>query len=247
MRRPTTDQMLRRRAAVIAVAVVVLLASGALAVTGLRNDSDDPDARVVASNNPETSEPPGDPIQPAAPTTTTSTGRFVVAPGTSEEIGDGVLHTYRVEAEDGTGVDPAEFAAEVEIILSSEQGWTTADGIALQRVDADADIVVTLATPSTVDLLCFPLRTQGQVSCAQEQRAVINLDRWQLGAQPSRLDIADYRTYVISHEVGHTLGHDHVDCPSPGAPAPVMMQQTHGIGECAPNPWPVPVEDRAGG
>lgn len=35
--------------------------------------------------------------------------------------------------------------------------------------------------------------------------------------------------------MGHILGYDHVKCPGKGHPAPIMMQQTLGIGECSPN------------
>jgi hypothetical protein len=163
-------------------------------------------------------------------------------------VGTGPLHTYRVEVEEGTGVDPDRFGDRVEEILSDPRGWTTAEGISLQRVgpDVEADIVVKLTTPATTDLLCHPLETESYYSCAPDDEAYINVDRWFHGGPRSRLAVVDYRSYVISHEVGHVLGHGHVECPAPGAPAPVMMPQTESIGECAPNPWPVPDEARTG-
>lgn len=196
-------------------------------------------------------EPPGPRATPVAdaprpPAATVPTGRFLAAPGEGEVAGSGPLRTYRVEVEEGSGVAAADFARVVEEIVGDPRGWTTAEGISLQRVEGDADMVVALATPPTVDLLCFPLDTDGDVSCANEGRAVINLERWRTGAAPSRLTLPDYRRYLVSHEIGHLLGHGHVECPGPGAPAPVMVQQTLGIGECAPNPWPAPAARATG-
>jgi hypothetical protein len=130
----------------------------------------------------------------------------------------------------------------VDRILGDRHGWTAPGTLRLQRVSSGAvDFRVVVATPATTDHLCAPLKTNGRYSCFQDGRSVINLDRWTIGAEDkAKLALPEYRQYVISHEVGHALGHGHVGCPSAGALAPVMMQQTKGIGTCAPNPWPYP-------
>ena len=63
----------------------------------------------------------------------------------------------------------------------------------------------------------------------------LNADRWFHGAAASKLSLTDYRQYMVSHEIGHILGHDHKKCPCKNCPAPIMMQQTLGIGECKPS------------
>lgn len=255
MRRPTRAQLTHRRLLALGV---LLLAGLALAWAALVSSDSGP-ARHAA--RPPATEAPADPAPsaPSAPpttaapttaaaptTTTTPTGRFVADPGTGPVVGAGPLRTYRVEVEEGSGIDAGRFGDRVEEILSDPRGWTTVDGISLQRVEGEAELVVTLATPATTDELCFPLDTAGEHSCATVGRAIINLDRWLTGATPAGLTLADYRRYVVSHEFGHTLGHGHVQCPAPGTPAPVMMQQTISIGDCAPNPWPLPSEVATG-
>lgn len=242
MRRPSPDQADRRRVTTLVVSIVLVgcAALGLVSLTGRGGEPVPADQPIRAAAPPPS--PESRPAATTAPPTTTSTGAFLPSVISGPVVGEGLLHTYRVEVEQGTGIDPDGFAERVEAILSSPSGWIAADGISLQRVAVDARIVVTLATAATVDLLCYPLETASQVSCAQPGRAIINLDRWLDGAEPSHLDISDYQAYVISHEVGHTLGHGHVDCPAPGVPAPVMMQQTLSIGDCAPNPWPVPTD-----
>ena len=66
----------------------------------------------------------------------------------------------------------------------------------------------------------------------------INEDRWMNGSVESKLQLKDYRTYVINHEIGHILGKGHrVTCTVDGY-TPVMMQQTRGTYNCTPNPYP---------
>jgi hypothetical protein len=238
MRRPTRAQILRRWSLAAALLVVVVALAWGLLVRDSGGRSATADTTSTSTTVPTTTTAP----MTTAPPTTRSTGVFVpdVSPP-GPVVGTGPLRTYRVEVEEGAGVPVEEFTAEVERILSDPRGWTTADGISLQRLPGpEAEMTVTLATPGTVDLLCYPLQTDGDVSCAQEGRAIINVLRWQEGAAPSQLPLGPYREYLISHEVGHVLGHHHVPCPGPDVLAPVMLQQTLGIAPCAPNPWPVP-------
>jgi hypothetical protein len=132
---------------------------------------------------------------------------------------------------------PPDFARRRLSVLTLGCAFLVAVAVALA---VDGDDTPSPAIPATTDARCAPLETDGEVSCRNGADVMINLRRWLEGAPASELSIRDYRTYVVNHEVGHALGYDHVDCPGPGAVAPVMVQQTLGLGGCLPNPWPHP-------
>ncbi|CAN5749467.1 hypothetical protein BH10ACT1_BH10ACT1_35550 [soil metagenome] len=234
----------RRRRASVAVGAVAVVVLGLLAASTLSRGGGERRAEPTgAAARPSTTERTTSTAAAILSTTstTTPTGRFTRAPGGSPVVGTGHLYRYAVEVEEGSGIDVQAFARAVDATLADRRGWTTADGIALQRVsDGSAELLVRLATPATTDVLCAPLTTEGQVSCGHNAMAVINLTRWQKGATPSGLDLAGYRSYVVTHEFGHLIGHRHEVCPGPGRRATTMMQQTYDIGACTPNPWPAP-------
>jgi hypothetical protein len=163
--------------------------------------------------------------------------RYLMVPGSADAPGLGRVVRYSVEIERGLSVSPELFAAWVHRILNDPLGWGRGGRtIRFVRVDSDpVDVRVSLSTPALTDRECAPLRTYGQVSCYNHGRAVINADRWLQGSPTYGPDLRDYRFYLISHEVGHSLGHHHVHCPYPGAPAPVMEQQTKSLEGCRPN------------
>lgn len=167
-------------------------------------------------------------------------GEFLVAPGQTPAAGVGTLTTYTVEVEAEVPVEVQGAAGVVDQVLADPRGWTATGAHALARVEVGSDIRVLVATPETTDALCAPLDTGGRLSCRNGDLVVLNAWRWLNGAPAYAGNLRDYRRYLISHEVGHALGNPHVACPGPGRLAPVMMQQTKGLGECVANPWPSP-------
>jgi hypothetical protein len=145
----------------------------------------------------------------------------------------------RIEIEDGVAVDPECFAETVASILNDPRGWGAGGQLAFQPVtDDDPDLRLVLASPGMADRLCFPLRTGGKYSCRNHDTVVLNLARWESGTEEYAGNLEIYRQYLVNHEVGHYLGHGHTSCPGTEEPAPVMMQQTKGLGECSLNGWP---------
>jgi hypothetical protein len=153
---------------------------------------------------------------------------------------------YSVEVEDGITANEKEFADTVRTVLADARGWASADGVGFVPVPpadvqagAAVDVRITLATPQLTARLCAPLNTTiSEVSCWNGGRAVINLFRWARGSTTFGADLAGYRAYLINHEVGHGLGHRHQQCPAPGQPAPIMVQQTKSLEGCTAWPWP---------
>lgn len=174
----------------------------------------------------------------------TATGTFTVVPG-SEAAPDASRRavTLLIRAEDGAGVDAEAFAAEALTILNDERGWGPIEGVSFARTDdpAAADLTLTIASPATTEVLCGELPTRGYTSCGRVDTVNINAARWAHGADAFTAaggSIEEYRIYLLNHEVGHPLGQWHVDCPAPGAAAPVMLQQTLRLQGCVPNGWP---------
>lgn len=173
-------------------------------------------------------------------------GTFTVAPGrvpapdpARREI------SVLVRTEDGIPVEAVAFADQAMSILNDPRGWGPVDGVSFARTDTDAeaDVVITLASPATTEVLCGELPTNGYTSCGRGRPVNINGDRWVEGAAAfmnAGGSIEDYRSYVINHEIGHSLSHPHERCPAAGAIAPVMLQQTLTMGSCVPNGWPNP-------
>jgi pyruvate/2-oxoglutarate dehydrogenase complex dihydrolipoamide acyltransferase (E2) component len=182
--------------------------------------------------------------EPDVPQNGTGSTHVVAVPAVANHA-SGRTVRYTVEVEGGLGVDEAQVAATVQGILLDERGWQGVDHVRFVNVSPEraraggqVDIRVTLASPGLTDRLCAPMRTMSQVSCWNGERSVLNFRRWALGDDSYGADVARYRVYQVNHEVGHGLGHQHEQCAAQGARAPVMVQQTLGLGGC--KPWPYP-------
>jgi hypothetical protein len=136
-----------------------------------------------------------------------------------------------------TAVDPdvqypdSKFREEVTIYLNDPDGWSRFHHF--EYAATGRAKVIRLCTPKAIRAVgCV----EDELSCAILGGSDIwlNADRWIHGGPKSKLPLEEYRQYMVSHEMGHSLGYEHAKCPGSG-PVPVMVQQTLGIGSCEPN------------
>ncbi|WP_053691716.1 DUF3152 domain-containing protein [Streptomyces sp. WM6372] len=178
-------------------------------------------------------------------------GTFDTVPGVAPAPGKGKKIRYRVDVEQGLGLDAQLFAEAVHRTLNDDRSWGHGGTKTFERVPGgEADFVITLASPGTTGVWCAKSdldTTVDNVSCdsASTDRVMINAFRWAQGSTTYGADqMFAYRQMLINHEVGHRLGHGHVNCQTPGALAPIMQQQTKSLDiggiQCKPNPWVFP-------
>jgi hypothetical protein len=129
--------------------------------------------------------------------------------------------------------NPAQIEFYVVIYLNDPDGWSR-KGYFFMPVASHGDVSIRLSSPETIEKKCALPKG---LSCAElgGKHMYLNADRWFHGASKSKLSLDNYRQYMVSHEIGHILGFDHSECPCIGCPAPIMMQQTLGIGQCKPS------------
>ncbi|MFE0251962.1 DUF3152 domain-containing protein [Streptomyces sp. NPDC059010] len=177
-------------------------------------------------------------------------GRFDAVPGIAKAPGTGQKFTYRVDVEQGLGLDGELFAEAVQKTLNDDRSWAHNGARTFERIySGKPDFVITLASPGTTAVWCAKSgldTTEDNVSCdsAATERVMINAYRWAQGSTTYGDRIHAYRQMLINHEVGHRLGFSHVTCDKDGDLAPVMQQQTkfldHDGIHCRPNPWAYP-------
>ncbi|GIG89757.1 DUF3152 domain-containing protein [Plantactinospora endophytica] len=184
----------------------------------------------------------GPTTDPGARYPTTGPGTFGYAAAGRMLGAAGTVRRYHVAVEQGMGQETPTFAAEVDAVLGDPRGWTASRKLRLQRVGkaTTAQFTVFLATPGTSEKMCATagLHTERYGSCRLPGQVVLNVARWLSGVPDYGASLEVYQAFALNHELGHELGEEHQGCPRPGAPAPVMLQQTYGLRGCAPNGWP---------
>jgi hypothetical protein len=211
-----------------------------------------PSPTPTAKASPRPSKlPTKAPTKPAPAKTTTPPqpppAQWQWAPTVGPVLGvAGPLRTFRVAVESGVPVSAASITSLVDSTLGDSGSWIAGNTVRLQHVrQGDPyNFTIYLASPATAYKLCIAsgvdIRVNGQpyTSCRAGSNVVLNSDRYLNGVPDYGAPLDTYRQYMINHEVGHWLGHNHELCPGPGQPAPVMQQQTLGLQGCVANSSP---------
>jgi hypothetical protein len=150
-------------------------------------------------------------------------------------MGKHIKYRFKVDEDVAKEYDvrvPVQIGFEVMCHLNDPEGWSK-HGYFFEPVLQGEKVLIRLSSPATIEKICG----NGSLSCAElgGRHMYLNAYRWFNGAPKSKLSVDGYHQQIVNHEIGHILGHGHKKCPCKGCPAPVMMQQTKGIGECAPN------------
>ena len=215
--------------------VVPTVSSTSASATPTASPTATPQPTAKPSRTP-TKKAPKKAVVPA-----TGPGTYKAAGQRAKPASDaGRLIRFDVKVEENLDI-PADAAAEVIAgVLNDQRSWRGSGRWRFELVSGDndhAELHAYIVTPGTTDRLCAPLQTRGDVSCQNGNRIVLNAKRWMLGAESYGTDLTNYRRYLVNHEFGHYLGFGHVNCPRRGELAPIMLQQTKGLGGCRKNPW----------
>ncbi|HEX6075455.1 MAG TPA: DUF3152 domain-containing protein [Micromonosporaceae bacterium] len=165
---------------------------------------------------------------------------FLTRGGSPASLSQPVRHyTYRVGIKGDVGNQSLEHFADVaRETLNDQRGWSLGRHIRFSRIHSGTpSLNIWLASPQEVaaaDPIC-----DEEWSCRVGDNVYINITRWNNGTTTwSSRPLSEYRQYVFNHEVGHWMGFGHASCPSSGAAAPVMMQQSINLYGCVINLWP---------
>lgn len=164
------------------------------------------------------------------------------AAATVKKAPTGKVVSYTISTKGATSSDLGEFAAQVQQTLNDARGWARL-GVTFQQVASGGNFKLILSEASQVPTFSSACDTEW--SCRVGSSVIINDNRWR-GASDSWNasggSLRDYRHMVINHEVGHWLGHGHLNCSATGQLAPVMQQQSISLQGCSFNPWPLASE-----
>jgi hypothetical protein len=162
---------------------------------------------------------------------------------------------YVCVIDEGVEYELSHFRKYVHDILSHRAGWVMYGYTFAEAGANGADAtVIHLSSNEYISSFGDDFKGMSVANCSLNH-IHINFLRWMTGAKDTNphdavrvsMTLDEYRSYVIQHEVGHILwgctSDDHKRSCVDGV-APIMLQQTNGVGEgCVPNTSPLAIDE----
>jgi Protein of unknown function (DUF3152) len=224
-------------------AIIGLLSVGLVLLDGSSTRADSITSKSLTVTETSAQPKPVTPPPTEAPTTTAPAsevqGTSVGASPVSAKV-PAKSYTYKVIYQTTNRSDQTVFKTIARETLNDARGWQTAGLDFAESGSDDADFELILSEPEF--LPAYSESCSVEYSCRVGKQVIINAKYWRESRPELNVPLLTYRQMVINHEVGHWLGLDHLDCPAPGEPAPVMQQQSIALNGCVVNPWPLESE-----
>jgi hypothetical protein len=161
----------------------------------------------------------------------------IAAATASPSLGADRVITYSIAQRGAVSSDFEAFIDTVVRAYTDPRGWSLSGTIEFRRVSGAADFTLWLASPDA--MTSFSDGCSPNWSCRVGRDVIVNDLRFRDGSPFWQGTLSDYRVLLVNHETGHWIGFDHDSCGGLDTLAPIMMQQSKGVGECTGNPWPL--------
>jgi hypothetical protein len=169
---------------------------------------------------------------------TVSTAKTTAAPSLPSIAMALPMKSYSYCVQSSSKSDTAALENDIASDLSDPSGWSLGGRIKYSLVSSGCDFTVALVASNAMGT--FNPSCAAQTSCLAGSQLVINQAAWSTAPSAWHSGLPQYRTGLVSQEVGNWLGFNHAACVGKAQPLPILASPTLVLDGCSPNWYLIP-------